>query len=90
MELTPLGCTLLAFGVITLGIDAFAIRRVLTSPFYESAQRWAQTVLVLFVPIFGACFALYLARKDIPLLQSPPEDHVKDIDPFCSDIDCDG
>jgi len=84
------GWILFALAVITLGLDAFAIRRVFTSPFYEPLQQWTQAALILFVPIFGAYLALYFAREHIPLFQSPPVDHVKDIDPTCGDVDYHG
>ncbi|RFP15295.1 hypothetical protein D0T24_01175 [Duganella sp. BJB480] len=88
--LTSTGWLLFTLTVITLGLDVVAMRRVFTSPFYEPAQRWAQAAVILFVPIFGACLAMYLCREDMPLFQSPPVDHVQDIDPTCSDIDYHG
>lgn len=75
---------------VALGLDIFVIRKVFTSSFYEPAQRWAQVVLILLVPIFGAYLALYLARENMPLFQSPPADDVKNIDITCSDIDYHG
>lgn len=80
------GWLFLALVAATLGLDAYAIRKVLASPFYEPGQRWAQAVMILLVPLGGAWFALYLSRDVVPLFQSPPVDHVKDIDPTCSDI----
>ncbi|MQA19709.1 MULTISPECIES: hypothetical protein [Rugamonas] len=88
--LTSTGWILLAFSVVTLCLDAFAIWKVFASPFYEPAQRWGQAVLILLVPIFGAYLSWYLAREQVALFQSPPVDHVKDIDPTCSDIDYHG
>lgn len=88
--LTSTGWILLALAVVTLALDAIAVRKVLTSPFYEPTQRWAQAALILFVPIFGAYLTWYLARENVPLFQSPPVDHVKDIDPTCGDIDYHG
>lgn len=88
--LTSTGWIFLALAVVTLGLDAFAIRKVLASPFYEPAQRLAQAALILLVPIFGAYLTWYLAREQVPLFQSPPVDHVKDIDPTCADIDYHG
>lgn len=80
----------LGTGVVVLGVDALAVKRVFASPFYEPVQRWAQAALILFVPIFGAALALYLSRENVPLFQSQPVDHVKDIDPTCTDIDYHG
>jgi len=88
--LTSTGWILLALAVVTLGLDAFAMRKVFASPFYEPEQRWAQAALILLVPIFGAYLAWYLAREHTPLFQSQPVDHVKDIDPTCEDIDYHG
>jgi len=85
--LTSTEWIVLVLALITFGLDAFAIRKVFISQFYEPAQRWAQTTMILLVPIFGAYLALYLAREHTPLFQSPPVDHVRDIDPTCSDID---
>lgn len=67
--------------VVTLALDAITVRKVLDSPFYEPAQRWAQAALIPLVPIFGAYLTRYLARVNVPLFQSPPVDHVKNIDP---------
>lgn len=82
----PAGWTLLALGVAMLCLDAYAVWKVFASSFYGPAQRWAQTALILLVPIAGAWLALYMCREDVPLFQSPPGDHVWDIDPAGSDI----
>lgn len=87
---TLTGWILLALAVLTLGLDAFALRKVFASPFYEPAQRWAQAAVILLIPIFGAYLTWYLAREHVPLFQSSPVDHVKDIDPTCGDIDSHG
>lgn len=84
--LTSTGWILLALAVVTLALDAIAVRKVLASPFYEPTQRWAQAALILCVPIFGAYLTWYLAREQVPHFQSPPVDHVEDIDPACGDI----
>lgn len=88
--LTSTGWLFLALAAVTLALDAIAMRKVLASPFYEPAQRWAQAVFILLVPILGAYLTWYLAREHAPLFQSPPVDHVKDIDPSCGDIDYHG
>jgi hypothetical protein len=88
--LTSNGWIFQGLAVVTLGLDAFAVRKVFASPFYEPAQRWLQAALILLVPIFGAYLTWYLARDNAPLFQSPPVDHVKDIDPTCGDIDYHG
>ncbi len=62
----------LGAGVVVLGVDALAVKRVFTAPFYEPPQRWTQAALILFVPIFGAALALYLSRENVPLFQSQP------------------
>lgn len=85
--LTSTGWLLVILAVLALGLDAIAMRKVFSSPSYEPAQRWAQAVLIMLVPIFGAYLAWYLAREHAPLFQAPPVDHVKDIDPTCGDID---
>ena len=79
--------TLLALFALILCLDAYAIRKVLASSFYGPGQLWAQAALILLVPILGAYLALYLCRGDMPMFQTPPVDHVQDIDPTCSDID---
>ena len=84
------GWIFLVLIIATLGLDGYAIRKVFASPFYEPGQRWAQVVLVVLVPLGGAWLVLYLCRENIPLFQNPPVDHVKDIDPTCSDITYDG
>jgi len=89
-QMTSAGWILIAIGAVIIWLDAYAIRRVFTSSFYEAGQRWAQAALILFVPIIGAFLALYLSRENVPLFQKPPVDHVKDIDPTCSDIDYHG
>ncbi|MES2161153.1 MAG: hypothetical protein V4476_08375 [Pseudomonadota bacterium] len=86
-QLTWIEWSLGALGAGTLLYDAVAIRRVCTSSFYSPAQRWAQAALILFLPIIGAYIALYMARENVPLFQTPPVDHVQDIDPTCSDFD---
>lgn len=88
--LTSTEWILLALAVVTLALDAIAVRKVFASPFYEPAQRWAQAALIVLVPIFGAYLTWHLAREHVPLFQSPPVDHVKDIDPTCGDIDYHG
>ncbi len=80
----------MALAVLTLALDAIAVRKVFASPFYEPVQRWAQVALIVLVPIFGAYLTWYLAREHVPLFQSPSIDHVKDIDPTCGDIDYHG
>jgi hypothetical protein len=81
---------LLALGITTLYLDAYAIRRVYVSEFYETHQRVAQTALILVVPILGAYLAIYLCRESVPLFQKQPVDLVQDIDGTCSDIDYHG
>ena len=88
--LTSTGWVLVVLAVVVLGLDAFAMRKVFVSPFYEPAQRWSQVVLIMLVPIFGAYLTWYLACEHASLFQSPPVDHVKDIDPTCGDIDYHG
>jgi hypothetical protein len=88
--LTSTGWILLALAVVTLTLDAIAVRKVFASPFYEPAQRWAQAAFIVLVPIFGAYLTWYLAREHVQLFQLPPVDHVKDIDPTCGDIDYHG
>lgn len=84
------GWIVLALAVVVLALDAIALRKVWASPFYEPAQRWAQAAFILLVPILGAYLTWYLARERVQLFQSPPVDHVKDMDPTCTDIDYHG
>ena len=88
--LTSTGWILVVLAVVTLALDAIAVRKVFASPFYEPTQRWAQAAFILLVPIFGAYLTWYLAREHVPLFQSPPVDQVKDIDLTCGDIDYHG
>jgi len=88
--LTSTGWILVALAVVTLALDAIAVRKVFASSFYEPAQQWAQTALIVLVPIFGAYLTWHLALEHVSLFQSPPVDHVKDIDPTCGDIDYHG
>ncbi|MES2048244.1 MAG: hypothetical protein V4447_07580 [Pseudomonadota bacterium] len=88
--MTSAGWIFIAIGAVIIWLDAYAILRVFTSPFYEPGQRWAQAALILFAPIIGASLALYSSRENVSLFQKPPVDHVKDIDPTCSDIDYHG
>lgn len=84
------GWTLVALGTATLCLDVYAVLKVFTSSFYGPGQRWAQTALILLLPVAGAWLALYMCREDVPLFQKPPIDHVQDIDPTCGDIDYHG
>ena len=88
--MTLMAWILLALGIGTLCLDAYAMRKVYVSELYETHQRVAQTALILFVPILGAYLAIYLCRGSIPLFQKPPVDLVQDIDGTCSDVDYHG
>ncbi|MRW84766.1 hypothetical protein GJ698_11790 [Pseudoduganella sp. FT26W] len=80
----------IALATVALALDAYAIRKVFTSSFYEPAQRWGQTALILLVPLFGAYLTLYLAREHGTQFQSQPADHLQEIDGTCGDIDYHG
>jgi len=88
--MSPAGWTLVALGTATLCLDAYAMRKVFTSSFYSRGQHWAQTALILLLPLAGAWLALHMCREDVPLFQKSPVDHVQDIDPTCSDFDYHG
>lgn len=88
--MTSTAWLLLLVGVTILCLDAYAVRKVYLSQIYEKSQFWAQTVLILSVPLLGAFLAIYLCRETIPLLQKPPADHVRDIDGTCSNVDYHG
>lgn len=81
---------LLAFGAVVLCFDAYAVRRIYLSKLYKPSQLWAQTGLILFVPLFGAYLAIYLCRDRIALFQKPPVDLVQDIDGTCGNTDYHG
>jgi len=47
---------------ILSALDAWAIWRLFRSSSFSSAQRTAQTVLVLLLPFVGACVVLYFTK----------------------------
>lgn len=89
-QMTSTAWLLLALGIAMLCLDAYAVRKVYSSEIYEKRQFWAQTALILLVPLVGASLAIYLCRDNVPLFQKPPVDHVRDIDGTCSDVDYQG
>lgn len=80
----------LVVGTALLYLDVYAVRKVYMSELYEKNQFWAQTALILFVPLLGAFLALYLCRDNIALFQKPAADHARDIDGTCSNVDYHG
>jgi hypothetical protein len=75
-----LAWTLVAVTAAMVALDAYAIRKVFMSPFYDPGQRWAQAALILLFPLGGACLTLYLCRDDMPMFQPTPVDHAIDGD----------
>ncbi|UUZ48214.1 hypothetical protein LP420_35800 [Massilia sp. B-10] len=62
-NITPAQWIFLALAMACLCLDAYAIRKIFASPFYEPAQRWAQATIIVLVPVFGAYLTLYLALQ---------------------------
>ncbi|MQA40579.1 hypothetical protein [Rugamonas aquatica] len=81
---------LIMLALVLSGLDAYALRQVLSSPFYTSGQRWAQAALVLLIPLIGATLVIYMARHELPSDGTWPVDHMGDIDPTCSVVDYHG
>lgn len=81
---------LLGVGVATLCLDAYAVRKVYLSEVYEKSQFWAQTALILVVPLLGAFLTIYLCRENLLLFQKPPADDLRDIDGTWSNVDYHG
>ena len=77
---------LVALGAVTVALDAYAIRRLFMSPFYETRQRWAQAAIVLCAPLAGAWMILYMAREKVPMFQKSPLDHTANFDLSAGDF----
>lgn len=73
---------LAALGVITLGLDIYAVRKVCKSPYYSAGQRYAQTAIIVCLPLAGAYVTIYLARADVSMFQSPPVDSFANIEVY--------
>ncbi|MFL6658411.1 MAG: hypothetical protein ACJ8GW_10095 [Massilia sp.] len=86
MEMPAGEWVLLGLGALALVLDVFAIRKVFVSPYYDRSQRWAQAAVILFIPLFGAYLALFLAREKLPPLEGPPADHVRGLDVTSADL----
>lgn len=84
--MTILAWILVAVAAATVALDAYAIRKVFMSSLYDPGQRWAQTALILFFPVGGACLALYLCRDDVAMSYPTSVGHAVEIDPSNVDL----
>lgn len=87
MATSPL--ILLTLILVIFTLNSWAIWRLFRSPYYSKSQCFMQTVIVIFLPFFGAFLVLYLLRTDTPTGSNKYMEHVHDAESvgFASNYD---